>query len=171
MRSATLLRSRRALAVGTLAAALLVVALASLMLGSNLISPVAVLTALFDPAQDTGAVVWGSRVPRTVLGVLVGVCLGIAGAVMQGQTRNPLADPGLFGVSAEQAGVGERVAGLPLHGSAGDPEGDADEDAEAHTRHPQAPGADGAGVLGRRGGEDGRGRKMRLLPKGTMRRG
>jgi iron complex transport system permease protein len=100
MRSATLLRSRRALAVGTLAAALLVVALASLMLGSNLISPVAVLTALFDPTQDTGAVVWGSRVPRTVLGVLVGVCLGIAGAVMQGQTRNPLADPGLFGVSA-----------------------------------------------------------------------
>jgi iron complex transport system permease protein len=100
MRSATLLRSRRALAVGSLGAALLVIALASLMLGSNLISPTAVVTALFDPAQDTGAVVWGSRVPRTVLGVLVGTCLGIAGAVMQGQTRNPLADPGLFGVSA-----------------------------------------------------------------------
>ncbi|MBF4567806.1 iron ABC transporter permease [Plantibacter sp. VKM Ac-2880] len=100
MRSATLLRSRRALAVGSLGAALLVIALASLMLGSNLISPVAVVTALFDPAQDTGAVVWGSRVPRTVLGILVGTCLGIAGAVMQGQTRNPLADPGLFGVSA-----------------------------------------------------------------------
>jgi len=72
----------------------------SLLLGSNLISPYAVVGALVDPANDPGAVVWGSRVPRTVLGLLVGLCLGVAGAVMQGQTRNPLADPGIFGVSA-----------------------------------------------------------------------
>jgi iron complex transport system permease protein len=50
--------------------------------------------------MDEGNIVWGSRVPRTVLGLMVGVCLGVAGAVMQGQTRNPLADPGIFGVSA-----------------------------------------------------------------------
>lgn len=83
-----------------LAGAVLAVAFVSLMLGSNLISPTAVFTGLFDPTRDTGAVVWGSRVPRTVLGLLVGFCLGVAGAVMQGQTRNPLADPGIFGVSA-----------------------------------------------------------------------
>lgn len=93
-------RSRRAAVVVVLAVIVAVVAFASLMLGSNLISPQAVITGLLDPGQDVGAVVWGSRVPRTVLGLLVGCCLGIAGAVMQGQTRNPLADPGIFGVSA-----------------------------------------------------------------------
>ncbi|QJU55589.1 iron ABC transporter permease [Herbiconiux sp. SALV-R1] len=83
------------LALGVLAATAL-----SLLLGSNLIDAGAVVRALLDPSDDPGAVVWGSRVPRTVLGLLVGACLGIAGAVMQGQTRNPLADPGIFGVSA-----------------------------------------------------------------------
>ena len=43
------------------------------------------------------------RAPRTVLGVGVGIALGIAGALMQGHTRNPLADPGLLGVSAGAA--------------------------------------------------------------------
>lgn len=85
--------------------ALLVVVLAavcavSLGLGSNRLGLLDVARALADPAADVGSVVWGSRVPRTVLGLLVGACLGVAGAVMQGQTRNPLADPGLFGVSA-----------------------------------------------------------------------
>ncbi|PPF81909.1 iron ABC transporter permease [Subtercola sp. Z020] len=92
--------AQRPLVLAGLAAAVLAITFVSLMLGSNLIGPGAVLTGLFDPAQDAGSVVWGSRVPRTVLGLLVGVCLGVAGAVMQGQTRNPLADPGLFGVSA-----------------------------------------------------------------------
>lgn len=93
-------RPQRALVLVSLGGGVAIAAVISLMLGSNLISPAAVLTALVDPARDTGAVVWGSRVPRTVLGLLVGICLGIAGAVMQGQTRNPLADPGIFGVSA-----------------------------------------------------------------------
>lgn len=75
-------------------------AVASLMLGSNLISAGQVVHALIDPAADLDAIVWGSRVPRTVLGIVVGFALGVAGAVMQGQTRNPLADPGIFGVSA-----------------------------------------------------------------------
>lgn len=43
------------------------------------------------------------RLPRTVLAVLVGAALGLSGAVMQGYLRNPLADPGLFGVSAGAA--------------------------------------------------------------------
>ncbi|MET0806397.1 MAG: iron ABC transporter permease [Lacisediminihabitans sp.] len=93
----------RALVLFGLALGLIAIAVLSLMLGSNLISPRVVLAALVDPAQDVGAVVWGSRVPRTALGLLVGFCLGVAGAVMQGQTRNPLADPGIFGVSAGAA--------------------------------------------------------------------
>lgn len=43
------------------------------------------------------------RLPRTVLGVAVGLALGAAGALMQGHTRNPLAEPGLFGVNAGAA--------------------------------------------------------------------
>src|SRR5690242_8942069 len=42
------------------------------------------------------------RIPRTVLGLTVGAALGLAGAAMQGYLRNPLADPGLFGIA--QAG-------------------------------------------------------------------
>ena len=93
------LRKRVAVLVG-LVGAVVVVTIVSLMFGSNLISPAAVVTGLFHPDLDVGAVVWGSRVPRTVLGLLVGFALGVAGAVMQGQTRNPLADPGILGVSA-----------------------------------------------------------------------
>lgn len=92
--------TRRPGAFAVLLAAVAAVSTASLFLGSNLLAPDAVLGALLDPALDTDAIVWGSRVPRTALGLLVGACLGIAGAVMQGQTGNPLADPGLFGVSA-----------------------------------------------------------------------
>lgn len=80
--------------------ALLAVLVASLALGSNPISPARVVQALLDPGNDPDAVVWGSRIPRTVLGLVVGFCLGVAGVVMQGQTGNPLADPGLFGVSS-----------------------------------------------------------------------
>ncbi|MDR2379277.1 MAG: iron ABC transporter permease [Bifidobacteriaceae bacterium] len=91
---------RRWAAAGAAALLVLVAVVASLLLGSNLIDPMAVLRRLADRSADTDAVVWGSRVPRTALGLMVGLCLGCAGAVMQGQTRNPLADPGIFGVSA-----------------------------------------------------------------------
>lgn len=72
----------------------------SLAVGSNVLPLGQVAGALLDRGLDDGAIVWGSRVPRTVLGLLVGAALGLAGAVMQGQTRNPLADPGVLGVSA-----------------------------------------------------------------------
>jgi iron complex transport system permease protein len=50
-------------------------------------------------------VLWEIRIPRLLLGILVGGCLGLAGAAMQGLLRNPLVEPGLLGVSAG-AGVG-----------------------------------------------------------------
>ncbi|MEU0492083.1 iron chelate uptake ABC transporter family permease subunit [Nocardiopsis sp. NPDC006139] len=59
-----------------------------------------VLTGDADPYITT---VVHSRVPRTVLGVLVGAALALAGTLMQGVTRNPLADPGLLGVNAGAA--------------------------------------------------------------------
>ncbi len=93
-------RRRPTTAFAVLLAGVLVVAAASLFLGSNPIAAGTVLHNLLDPLSDSDAIVWGSRVPRTALGLLVGGCLGIAGAVMQGQTGNPLADPGIFGVSS-----------------------------------------------------------------------
>ncbi|MFD1812505.1 FecCD family ABC transporter permease [Rhodococcus gannanensis] len=57
--------------------------------------------ALFGIGEPTTLeVIRNNRVPRTLLAVLVGVALGAAGAIMQGLTRNPLADPGILGVNA-----------------------------------------------------------------------
>ncbi|WP_378952751.1 FecCD family ABC transporter permease [Pelosinus sp. sgz500959] len=50
--------------------------------------------------QEETAVVWHIRMPRTLVGLLVGAALGVSGAVMQGVFGNPLADPGIIGVSA-----------------------------------------------------------------------
>jgi iron complex transport system permease protein len=49
------------------------------------------------------AIVFELRLPRTLLGILVGAALGMSGAALQGYTRNPLADPGVLGVSAMAA--------------------------------------------------------------------
>lgn len=81
--------------------ALLVVA--SLLFGSRPLPLSDVVTALFRDNGDAHTIVVEQRVPRTVLGLLVGLALGLAGALMQGMTRNPLADPGLLGVAAGAA--------------------------------------------------------------------
>lgn len=65
-------------------------------------------------SEQQEAVLWSIRLPRTVLGALVGLALGMAGAAYQGVFRNPLADPYLLGVSAG-AGLGAVLAlGLGL---------------------------------------------------------
>ncbi|MFJ4210977.1 FecCD family ABC transporter permease [Paenarthrobacter sp. NPDC089675] len=56
----------------------------------------------FNPADGNHAVVV-ARIPRTVLGLLAGAALGLAGAAMQGVARNPLADPGILGLNAGAA--------------------------------------------------------------------
>lgn len=89
-------------------AALLVAAVAAVLLslavGSRSIPLGEVLGALFRGIDsDNATVVTSQRLPRTVLGVLAGAALGMAGALMQAHTRNPLADPGLFGVNAGAA--------------------------------------------------------------------
>lgn len=57
----------------------------------------------FDPANSAHLLVVHQRIPRALLAVVVGVSLGVAGAVMQALTRNPLAEPGLLGVNAGAA--------------------------------------------------------------------
>ncbi|BEL03352.1 iron ABC transporter permease [Actinoplanes sichuanensis] len=80
-------------------ALLLLVMLASVAFGSRIVGW-ADITAAFGGTDETlnqAAVV--KRIPRTVLAVLVGAALALSGAVMQGVTRNPLADPGILGVN------------------------------------------------------------------------
>ena len=74
----------------------------SLAVGTRVTSLHSVWDAVvaYDPSNTDQLVIRELRVPRTILGVLVGAALGLAGAVMQGVTRNPLADPGILGVNA-----------------------------------------------------------------------
>lgn len=93
-------RVSRSFALLAALAALVVVVVASIAIGSNALSPAAVWHALFDyTGSYDDAVVRDSRLPRTVLGVLVGVALGLAGALLQGITRNPIAEPGVLGIN------------------------------------------------------------------------
>ncbi|MFD8468958.1 FecCD family ABC transporter permease [Streptomyces cyaneofuscatus] len=89
-----------------LTAGLLLLALAvagGLAVGAQPVPPAEVLAALFDPDAPHASLVREVRVPRTLLAVTAGAALGLAGAVMQGMTRNPLADPGILGVNTGAA--------------------------------------------------------------------
>ncbi|WEV27171.1 iron ABC transporter permease [Streptomyces sp. 71268] len=80
--------------------ALLLAMLLSLAIGSRQIAPSAVFDALLHGGgSDAAEVVRSMRLPRTVVGVMVGAALAMAGTVMQGITRNPIADPGILGIS------------------------------------------------------------------------
>ena len=70
----------------------------------------------FEPRTD--AILWNIRLPRVVLGILVGGGLGIAGAALQGVFRNPLAEPGVIGVSSGAAAgaVAAIVLGFTVFG-------------------------------------------------------
>jgi iron complex transport system permease protein len=87
-----------------LAALLVLAGLLSLAIGSRSIPLGTVVDVLLHPDDtDASTIVHGLRLPRTVLAIAVGTALGIAGALMQGHTRNPLAEPGLLGVEAGAA--------------------------------------------------------------------
>ncbi|WBU37588.1 FecCD family ABC transporter permease [Homoserinibacter sp. YIM 151385] len=92
--------------------------LASLAFGANPLPADAVLRGLLAPDDsEASLVIWSLRVPRTVLGILAGAAFGVAGALIQALTRNPLADPGILGVNA---GAGFAVtAGVGLFGLGG----------------------------------------------------
>ncbi|TDE59517.1 iron ABC transporter permease [Nonomuraea mesophila] len=93
-------RHRRLTVLVALLAAVLVAVVLSVTIGSKPVPLTDAWHALTAPTgTENDIVIRALRVPRTVLGVLAGVALGVAGALMQGHTRNPLADPGLLGVT------------------------------------------------------------------------
>jgi iron complex transport system permease protein len=95
------------LGVGLVLAAgvLVLVGWLSVGVGAKAIPLGTVLDALFDydASNNDHLIVRSMRVPRTGVGMLVGAALGASGALMQGLTRNPLADPGILGVNAGAA--------------------------------------------------------------------
>jgi iron complex transport system permease protein len=121
--------SQRGLLWG-LAGMLALTAIVSLGVGNTHIS----IRELWDAARGGGEpvirlILWEIRLPRLLLGILVGGSLGLAGAAMQGLLRNPLVEPGLLGVSAGAglgavavfySGLAARFAfAMPLGGMAG----------------------------------------------------
>ncbi|MFI2435457.1 FecCD family ABC transporter permease [Streptomyces sp. NPDC018693] len=105
-RGTTQARRRRVVGLGALVVVLVAVAAVSLTVGARALSPAEVWHGLFappDPDQrrtEIRLIVQTVRVPRTVLAVVAGIALGVGGALIQGYTRNPIADTGLLGVNA-----------------------------------------------------------------------
>jgi iron complex transport system permease protein len=111
-------RRRRALGLLAVIAGLAVTSLASFMVGANPLPLDAVWSGLWRPdGSEASIIVHTLRIPRTVVGILVGAAFGVSGAVIQALTRNPLADPGILGVNA---GAGFAVTlGVGLLGISG----------------------------------------------------
>ncbi|MFE6666732.1 FecCD family ABC transporter permease [Streptomyces sp. NPDC057697] len=103
-------RSRRALATAAAVVALLVAVILSLAVGARSIPPSEVFDVLLHGGHsDNAEVIRNMRVPRTLIGLMVGAALALAGTVLQGITRNPIADPGILGIS-QGASVGVVLA-------------------------------------------------------------
>ncbi|GHC83335.1 iron ABC transporter permease [Nocardiopsis terrae] len=93
-------RARRLAGLAALALALGAVVAASVLVGARALDPVTVWQALAGTAdREADIIVHQIRLPRTALGVLAGISLGLGGALMQGHTRNPLGDPSILGVT------------------------------------------------------------------------
>ena len=86
-----------------LLAALAVAVVLAVALGESPLTAAQIGEAFRDPSSGPGEVLWAVRAPRALTALMVGAALGLAGAVMQGLLRNPLADPGVLGVSAVAA--------------------------------------------------------------------
>ncbi|MDO9589115.1 MAG: iron ABC transporter permease [Brevundimonas sp.] len=78
-------------------------AVLGILLGETLFGMAQMIQAFNDPASGPAEVLWQVRAPRVATALMVGAALGLSGAVMQGLLRNPLADPGVLGISASAA--------------------------------------------------------------------
>jgi iron complex transport system permease protein len=93
------LRRYKALWLALLLVALLALMVASIKIGSREVSWDDVFAAFSGTIDGFGSGSVAKRIPRTLLAVFAGAALAVSGAVMQGVTRNPLADPGILGVN------------------------------------------------------------------------
>jgi iron complex transport system permease protein len=86
-----------------LAGLILAASALGILLGETAFGMAQLSQALADPGSGPAEVLWQVRAPRVATALMVGAALGLSGAVMQGLLRNPLADPGVLGVSASAA--------------------------------------------------------------------
>jgi iron complex transport system permease protein len=86
-----------------------VAGLLAILLGETALPADAYVSAVAYPGSDAGIVLWQVRAPRAACAFTVGAALGLSGALLQGLLRNPLADPGVLGVSATAA-LGAAIA-------------------------------------------------------------
>ncbi len=103
------LRARPGFWAGVLTLLLAAAAVLGSVLGAARIPLAEIPRALTDPAHPVHTVLWSVRLPRVAAGILVGGALGVAGALLQAVVRNPIADPGILGVTAG-AGLGGLLA-------------------------------------------------------------
>ena len=91
----------RILGLLALSICLAIVLITSLAVGAHSIPLLTTLQSLwaFDPQSTDHLIIYELRLPRTIVGIAIGLCLGISGVLMQAISRNPLADPGLLGVN------------------------------------------------------------------------
>lgn len=94
---------RRVLGVTALIAALVIAAVLSITFGARDVSLTDVWGGLTGSTDTASTAAAAKRVPRTVLAMLVGAALAVSGAVLQGATRNPLADPQILGINGGAA--------------------------------------------------------------------
>ncbi|MET0468525.1 MAG: iron chelate uptake ABC transporter family permease subunit [Aeromicrobium sp.] len=93
--------TRRVTGLAIAVVVLLVAMLASVAVGSRMLPLPDVWRLLWSPdGSPESTIIHDLRVPRTVIALVVGAALGLAGALMQSLTRNPLADPGILGINA-----------------------------------------------------------------------
>jgi iron complex transport system permease protein len=108
-------RGRDALLVGALVVVVAALFAGSLAVGPVFLPPVTVVQALFGQGDEAARIIVGEiRLPRAILGLLIGGSLGLSGAALQGLLRNPLASPGLFGAPAAAAFGAVSVISLGL---------------------------------------------------------
>ncbi len=112
------LSARRRAGLLLILTALVVAVLASFVFGANPLPLAAVWQGFWHPDEsEASIIVWTLRMPRTFVGIITGMAFGVAGALIQALTRNPLADPGILGVNA---GAGFAVTlGVGLFGLSG----------------------------------------------------
>lgn len=94
---------RPSVLIAVLTGALVLAVAFAVSFGETVLDLAAYGRAFTDPSSGEAAVLWQIRLPRALCALLVGAALGLAGAVMQGLLRNPLAEPGVIGVSGTAA--------------------------------------------------------------------
>ena len=113
-------KGRTSIVFVTTTALLVASAVLSLAIGARALSLEEIWHGITGSDPVATAVIWQLRFPRTLLGLLVGAALGAAGVLAQAVTRNPLADPGLLGISSGAAvSIVAGTAFLGIGGGAG----------------------------------------------------